>query len=311
MMVRSFAFEQMSDDLKLLPLAARRALDVAGRKLSLVAWQRLEVTVRRELCAQGSAQQPDAEHVRELCERARPPARVIAADDERRLQRLPELVVRELGAGRPLTQEQWSELRPLERFALLHELKRGAGQRLERAYDEIVAGGGLSTGLTHLSAEGEARMVDVGAKPVTERRAVASTCVRMLPATAQLVADGAVAKGDVLATARIAGIMAAKRTPELIPLCHAIALTRVELSFEVDAVAGAIHIEAVAEARDRTGVEMEAMVAASVAALTIYDMLKAVERSMVIECTVLTEKSGGRSGDYRRAQAGDGPEDVP
>ena len=145
-------------------------------------------------------------------------------------------------------------------------------------------------------------MVDVGQKPITHRRAVASATVRMRPSTTRLLSGHAAPKGDVLAAARIAGISAAKRTPELIPLCHGIALTGVVVDFDVDAAAGTVRIDATAEARDRTGVEMEAMVAASVAALTIYDMLKAVEREISIEQVVLSEKSGGRSGHYRRQE---------
>jgi cyclic pyranopterin phosphate synthase len=143
-------------------------------------------------------------------------------------------------------------------------------------------------------------MVDVGEKSVTHRQARATATVRMLPETAERVAAASGPKGDVLSVARIAGIMAAKRTPDLIPLCHGIALTQVTVNFAVDVEAGRVTVEAAAEARDRTGVEMEAMVAAAVAALTIYDMLKAVERGIVIEEIVLLEKSGGRSGQYRR-----------
>ncbi len=141
-------------------------------------------------------------------------------------------------------------------------------------------------------------MVDVGDKPPTPRRAVATAFLRMEAATAKALAQGATPKGDVLATARIAGIMAAKRTPDLIPLCHAIALTRVAVNLHVND--DGVSIEAVAEARDRTGVEMEAMTAASVAALTLYDMLKGIDRGMTIESVRLDEKSGGRSGHWLR-----------
>jgi cyclic pyranopterin phosphate synthase len=166
--------------------------------------------------------------------------------------------------------------------------------RLEEALSEIVGG------LSHIDERGQARMVDVGPKAITQRVARARAVVRMSAATARLLADGAAAKGDVLAAARIAGIGAAKRTPELIPLCHGIALTRVAVDFEVGSDRVTVH--ATAEAVDRTGVEMEAMVAASVAALTIYDMLKAVERGIAVEQVVLMEKSGGRSGHWRREE---------
>jgi cyclic pyranopterin monophosphate synthase len=151
---------------------------------------------------------------------------------------------------------------------------------------------------THLDAEGHVHMVDVGEKAETSRRAVASALVRMLPETRRTLAAGTAPKGDVLATARLAGIMAAKRTPELIPLCHGIALTRVTVDLEL--LDDGVRIVATTEARDRTGVEMEAMTAASVAALTLYDMLKGIDRGMVIESVRLEEKSGGRSGHWVR-----------
>jgi cyclic pyranopterin phosphate synthase len=153
--------------------------------------------------------------------------------------------------------------------------------------------------LTHLDAEGRARMVDVADKDVTRRDASASAIVRMQASTMALLRGGRTPKGDVLATARIAGIQAAKRTPELIPLCHHIALTRVEVDF-APLDDERLRIEARTSARDRTGVEMEALTAASVAALTIYDMLKAVDRGMVIERVQLETKAGGRSGDWQR-----------
>ncbi|MBW2524628.1 MAG: cyclic pyranopterin monophosphate synthase MoaC [Deltaproteobacteria bacterium] len=154
--------------------------------------------------------------------------------------------------------------------------------------------------LTHLSPEGQVWMVDVGRKPVTARRAVASAVVAMSPDTARRIADRDVPKGDVLAAARLAGIMAAKKTSELLPLCHPLALTRVAVQLDVDADRGKVHIKTATEAHDRTGVEMEALTAASVAALTVYDMVKSVDRSMTIEQVMLLEKSGGRSGHYRR-----------
>jgi cyclic pyranopterin phosphate synthase len=154
--------------------------------------------------------------------------------------------------------------------------------------------------LTHLDEHGDARMVDVGGKPVTERRAVARAIVRMTPETAALVAAGDAPKGDVLATARLAGIMAAKKTGELIPLCHPIGLDHVDVETTLDAAAGIVTLTATAGVTARTGVEMEAMTAASVAALTVYDMVKGVERGVAIEEVVLLEKSGGRSGTWRR-----------
>ena len=154
--------------------------------------------------------------------------------------------------------------------------------------------------LTHLDDEGNARMVDVGAKDVTDRRAVARAVVRMAPQTAAAVAAGDAPKGDVLGVARIAGIQAAKRTGELIPLCHPIGLDHVDVDAIVDAQAGTVTLTASAGVTAKTGIEMEAMTAAAVAALTVYDMVKGIERGVIIERVELLEKSGGRSGTWTR-----------
>jgi cyclic pyranopterin phosphate synthase len=154
--------------------------------------------------------------------------------------------------------------------------------------------------LTHLDEEGSARMVDVGAKEVTARRAVARAVVRMAPATAAAVVAGDAPKGDVLGTARIAGIQAAKRTGELIPLCHPLPLDHVDVELTVDAQAGTVTIEAAAAVTARTGVEMEALTAATVAALTVYDMVKGLEKGIEIASVHLVSKTGGRSGDWAR-----------
>jgi cyclic pyranopterin monophosphate synthase len=160
--------------------------------------------------------------------------------------------------------------------------------------------------LTHLDDQGRARMVDVGGKDVTERRALARATVRMSPQTAAAVRDGDAPKGDVLGTARLAGTMAAKRTDELIPLCHSLPLSYAGVEAEVDAAAGTVTLTAEARTRAQTGVEMEALTAAAVAALTVYDMVKGLERGVEIAEVVLLEKSGGRSGEWRRAGDGAG-----
>jgi len=157
--------------------------------------------------------------------------------------------------------------------------------------------------LTHLDEHGAARMVDVAAKPVTDRRAVARATVRMTPETAARVAAGDAPKGDVLGVARIAGIQAAKRTGELIPLCHPIGLDHIDVDGTIDASAGLITLTATARVSARTGVEMEAMTAVAVAALTVYDMVKGLDKAVAIEQVVLLEKSGGRSGDWVREQS--------
>lgn len=155
--------------------------------------------------------------------------------------------------------------------------------------------------LTHFDEHGDARMVDVGEKPITTRVAKASGRVEMRAETLQRIRDGQVAKGDVLAVSRLAGIMAAKRTAELIPLCHALPLDAVEVTFGFEGDT-TLTITAVAKATARTGVEMEALTAVSVAALTIYDMCKAVDKQMTIGAIRLEEKSGGRSGQFMRQE---------
>lgn len=151
--------------------------------------------------------------------------------------------------------------------------------------------------LTHLDEQGRAQMVDVGAKAETRREAVARGSVLMRPETLALILAGGLPKGDVLATARVAGIMAAKRTPELIPLCHTLLLTHASVTIEPDQAASALLIEATVRTRGQTGVEMEALTAVSVAALTIYDMCKAIDRGMRISDVRLAAKRGGRSGE--------------
>lgn len=153
--------------------------------------------------------------------------------------------------------------------------------------------------LSHIDAEGKARMVDVTGKEISERRATARARVLMQPETVRLIADGGVAKGDVLGVARLAGIMAAKRTADLIPLCHPLALNAVDVQLACDEAEGVVEIEASCRITARTGVEMEALTAASVAALTVYDMCKAADRGMRITNVRLTHREGGRSGEFQ------------
>jgi cyclic pyranopterin phosphate synthase len=153
--------------------------------------------------------------------------------------------------------------------------------------------------LTHFDESGRARMVDVGAKSVTERQAIAVGRIVMQPETLKLIVEGDVKKGDVLAVARLSGIMAAKRTSDLIPLCHPLRLTSITIDFSPDADSSEVTILATVKANDRTGAEMEALVAVSIAAMTIYDMCKSYDRGMIISEIRLLEKSGGKSGHYR------------
>jgi cyclic pyranopterin phosphate synthase len=163
--------------------------------------------------------------------------------------------------------------------------------------------------LTHFDEQGASRMVDVGAKPVTDRMARAEARIRMQAETLRLIRDHRTAKGDVLEVARLAAIMGAKRTSDLIPLCHPLPLESVKVDFQFpDEMTVVLHVEAHVTAK--TGVEMEALTAAAVGALTIYDMCKAVDRGMTIECIRLVEKSGGRSGHFRASEQGAAAPDV-
>ena len=157
--------------------------------------------------------------------------------------------------------------------------------------------------LTHIDETGAARMVDVGDKAITERVAVASAAVVMLPETLALLEQGGHKKGDVLAVARVAGIQAAKKCSDLIPLCHPLMLTSVTVDFRIDTANSRVHIEGLCKVSGKTGVEMEALTAVSVAALTIYDMCKAVDREMEICSVGLQSKTGGKSGDWQRKEA--------
>ena len=165
------------------------------------------------------------------------------------------------------------------------------------------------SGLTHIGASGEAHMVDVSEKAVTHRTAIAQGRVVMKPETLALVRAGDAKKGDVLGTARIAGIMAAKRTHELIPLCHPLLVSKVQVDLEPDDALPGVHVRATVRVGGQTGVEMEALTAVSVACLTVYDMVKAVDRFMTIEGIGLVQKTGGKSGDWHRPDADDKPDD--
>lgn len=290
------AIDEPDEALSLVPMAGRRALDRAGRKLSLSAWQALPMTDRIAIVRAGAAVEVPVDAVRAIADRAVPAATEQPAIDDPPADDPPAGLVAALGAERPLSAETWRGLGALARFALANLHRRQKPERLHKAYDGL-----LGPRPTHLDERGNARMVSVGGKAVTERRAVASAIVRMAPATLERVSGGGAPKGDVFGVARIAGIQAAKRTHELIPLCHAVALTRVEVAFERTDVDGEVRIRATADATDRTGVEMEAMVAASTAALTVYDMIKGIDRWATIAAVQLDEKTGGRSGRLVRS----------
>ena len=295
--MKLYAFDETSDQLDLVPLSARRSLDLSGLKLSRASWLGLSLETRRALSAAGAEAQVAVTRVKELCASAVPPAEPLEALADPSADAAPEAVTRVFGEGRPLPPALWASLSALDRYALCKVAARPRSERLAAAYAEIVGASALST---HVGADGQVRMVDVGPKAKSMRRAVAESWVGMGTDAFGRLSGATAGKGDVLATARLAGIMAAKRTPELIPLCHAIALTHVQIDLELDAETQRVHVLSSVETFDRTGVEMEALVAASTAALTIYDMLKAYDRSMEIGPTRLLTKSGGRSGDFTR-----------
>ena len=295
-----YAFEEIGADLDLMPLAARRAADIAGLRPSLAAWRGLALQFRAALVELGSAPRVNVPSVAEVLASAQPaPAQIEALTDPSPSAPATELVSA-LGSERSLSASVWSALGPLERYVLVKLARSGASERLGAAYDEIV---GLSAQSSHLDAKGGVRMVSVSEKAASARRAVAGARVTMNAEAFERLLRADAPKGDVLATARLAGIMAAKRTSDLIPLCHPLALTRVDVALEIEPKGRTVDIRATVEAFDRTGVEMEALTAASAAALTVYDMLKAFDRGMEIGSTRLLEKSGGKSGDFRAAAA--------
>jgi cyclic pyranopterin phosphate synthase len=290
-----YAFEDIDGTLAYMPLAARRVLDGLGRKLSLEGWLSLDVQDRQRIVVAGAGERVDRS-VLPIVEGARPAPEVFPPEADADGAGPSPALIAALGPSRPLDAGRWRAVGPLARYAL--GKYAGKPAKLFLAYDEIVK---PSTGpLTHLTASGEAHMVDVGAKLETARRAVASARVRTTTAVVQAIAAGTVGKGDVLAVARVAGILASKRTPDLVPLCHPVRTTHAAVDLDLDAGAGEIRVRATVEAVDRTGVEMEAMTAASVASLTVYDMVKSADRWASIEGVRLEAKSGGKSGDVVR-----------
>jgi cyclic pyranopterin monophosphate synthase len=385
-----YVFEGLLPELESPPIAARRALDHAGLRMSIEGWRSLPAEDRQKLALAGLPERIDVNVVADLAVGASPQPQRVPPGADPDPSSPPEALARALAPARSIDPKRWAKLRSLDRYALAHTYRRAVARSsfliLGEAFDAVLthvkatpmprrrplsspspAGAYMAPGAysnvtdelppsrdrgeardrhdpradvrppplpqlpspseypsqrppahvspsqlppplpsqvsTHVSPAGEVHMVPVGQKPATERRAIATGSVRMRPETAARITRRDAPKGEVLATARIAGIMAAKRTPELIPLCHSVALTGISVEIEIDAPGSRVVVTAMAEAFDRTGVEMEALVAASVACLTIYDMLKGVDRDMVIGEVRLLEKSGGRTGHYR---AGDG-----
>ena len=295
-----FPFEEPNEDLGWIPLAARRALDRAGMKLSLAAWRGLGISQRKSLISAGASPTVPVDTVERLALGAVPQATRTAPRPEPDAVRASPALLAALGVRASELVPRWQSLEPLERYVLEKLVPRGEGGRPGRlfaAHDFFV---GSRPRPSHLGPTGEARMVDVSEKPVTKRVAVARARLSVRRETLEALASGSIEKGDPLAAARIAGIQAAKRTPELIPLCHGVALTSVEVALELVTEPPSVVVTTTARAFDRTGVEMEALVGSSVAALTLYDMLKSIDRGMSIGEVCLLEKSGGRSGHYRR-----------
>ncbi len=312
-LVFPFEMDEIGPDLDLVPLAARRALDHAGVHLPLAGWRSLPLDLRQRILHAGAFEDVDVTLVATIAAQAVPSARLVEPVLDPSPQHLPD----GLSADAGVDEQLWASLGGPGRFALARvaqrAAKRGDPGILATAIDVLTSRSTMpSPNLrpavaeapllsTHIGPTGDVRMVDVADKPTTRRIAVATARLRMRAETIERLSRGDTPKGEVLATARIAGIMAAKRTPDIIPMCHGIALSHVEVQIEIDKPASIVRITARTEAMDRTGVEMEAMVAASIAALTMYDMLKGIDREMVVEEVLLVEKSGGRSGHFRRS----------
>jgi len=266
--------------------------------LSLEGFKNLPRLHRQRLVELGSTDSVAVDAVHQLL--ANTPHELLAVREERAIHELPQTFAT-LPTGTPLPRlAVWQLLSPLERYALEKTAERALVRRdvtrYQAAYTEIVGATSVST---HLDASGKVRMVDVGEKPATRRVARAESSVTMSPEAFQLLSTNAVPKGNVLEVARIAGIMGTKRTADLIPLCHPLALSHVALDFTLEAELYRVRIECEASTLGPTGVEMEALTGATTAALTVYDMLKGVDRGMWIGPTRLLHKEGGQSGVFR------------
>ena len=387
-----YSFEGLLPDLESPPIAARRALDQSGIRLSVEGWRSLSADERQKVTLAGVAERVDAERIASLIRRASPAPKSTSPVADPDPAAPPEALVKALEPNRTIDARRWARLRSIDRYALAHTYRRAVARSafslLCDAFDAVLAQtaqkpadggypqrswaaggsvlppppapgaskyepagyyssvtpppgaaepatasaadppesspftraagtpttrmratphpetgnatgarGGLSVQLTQA---GEVHLTDVTRKPKTERRAVAtgSLWTAAETVTRLIAADGP--RAEVFATARIAGIMAAKRTHEILPACHPVTLTHLELTVELDEAGSSVHVTAVAHAYDRTGCETEAMVAVSAACLTLYDMLKGLDRGIVIGEVKLMEKSGGRSGHYER-----------
>lgn len=295
--MRIYQLDEVDAGLELVPMAARRALDHAGKKVSLQDWKAQPVEWRRRLTELGSGLTVDAASVLQLLAEGAAPAAELEPQGDPPATEVPAVILSAFGENRPIPVATWCALSPLDRYALAKVATKARPDRVQRAYVEIVGQSAISN---HLEPRGGVRMVNVGDKPVSKRTASAETRVTLSPNALERLVKGDGPKGDVFGVARIAAIQAAKKTSDLIPLCHVLALTKVSVEFEVFERENALRIVVTVQANDRTGVEMEALTAVSVAALTVYDMLKGVDRGIVIGPTQLLEKHGGRTGDFVR-----------
>ncbi len=291
---RLFSFDASDKELSLLPLCARRALDLSGLKFGLAPYQELNVATRYRLAHLGSQDEVDSAAVREIAHLTRQVEAITPVDDPDP-HRVPEELKRVLGPDRPLSDKVWIGLTPLERYALVKVAQKNKPTRVEACYQEIIGAQQVST---HLRPQGGVRMVSISQKAETARQAQAESWVTMSSEAYNRLVRSDIPKGDVLGTARLAGIMATKKTADLIPLCHPLALQHAEVDFEHHPQEARLRVLCSVEVYGRTGVEMEAMVGASTAALTIYDMLKSLDRALSIGPTRLIAKSGGRSGNF-------------
>jgi cyclic pyranopterin phosphate synthase len=293
--VKLYAFDGIDASLELIPLAARRALDALGQKLSLDGFLSLPLQQRIELTNAGSGDEVDLVAAHGAIAAATPPAIPIASLMEPPPSAPPDAVRVAFGPGQPLHEKVWQQLSPLDRYVLAKVTEKNRRPRVSAAYAEIIGAQAVST---HIRPQGGVHMVRVSKKETTERRAVAESWITMSPAAFMNLRSAASPKGDVLSTARLAGIMATKRTSDLIPLCHPLALEHAEVDFEEHPSESKLRVTCAVEVSARTGVEMEALMGATIATLTIYDMLKSLDRTMHIGPTRLLEKSGGRSGTF-------------
>lgn len=306
--MKLYEFDGIDASLPLIPLAARRALDALGRKLSLEGYQELPLARRVKLAEAGSGQDVDLKAAEGAIAPVLARSPEIPSVPEPDAESVPALCTEVFGTARPLPEKVWQSLSMLDRYALLKVCQKNRPERVAAAYAEIV---GQSAVSTHIRPQGGVHMVCVSEKAATTRRAVAECWITMsadaFARLASVTPGKASPKGDVLGTARLAGIMATKRTSDLIPLCHPLALTHAEIDFEEEPETSRLRAICRVEVHAQTGVEMEAMVGANVAALTVYDMLKSIDRAMLIGPSRLLHKEGGRSGAFH-AHAAKGEE---